>query len=313
MALVFEQYFEDVEALYHSESARGWEGMRLQIGRGPLNLKTRIAILEDIEIHWFDIEAPMQVRESFSDHALCVGLALKADCDLSLFGKPFEPQQALVQSSGKEVDYALGGAVATVGFFISGSALDQIGVNPGSVHVQETDGALRDRVISRAQWLTAWLAGTPSPDPDLLRLAEERLVADLSRLLVPGDMVRQSVTPQYRALNLAIDMLSDQTFAEAPNMAEIAHEAGVSERTLYRLFDTAFGVGPYEYFLRRRMSQFRDGLSAFRKAPNTRGAVTRAAIDAGFTHLGRFSQQYRTLFCESPKDTLVRWRGQFDG
>ncbi len=37
------------------------------------------------------------------------------------------------------------------------------------------------------------------------------------------------------------------------------------------------------------------------------GAVTRAATDTGFNHLGRLAGDYRKLFGETPSETLHRW------
>jgi transcriptional regulator GlxA family with amidase domain len=38
--------------------------------------------------------------------------------------------------------------------------------------------------------------------------------------------------------------------------------------------------------------------------------VTRVALDCGFTHLGRFSQEYVRRFGERPSETLQRARGR---
>ena len=47
---------------------------------------------------------------------------------------------------------------------------------------------------------------------------------------------------------------------------------------------------------------------ALTEDPSARDAVTRAASDFGFWHLGRFAGHYRALFGESPSETVARAR-----
>jgi transcriptional regulator GlxA family with amidase domain len=59
--------------------------------------------------------------------------------------------------------------------------------------------------------------------------------------------------------------------------------------------------------LRRvRLAQARADLEA--PGPNT--SVTNVAYDCGFSHLGRFAQEYARRFGESPSETLRRARGR---
>jgi AraC-like DNA-binding protein len=55
------------------------------------------------------------------------------------------------------------------------------------------------------------------------------------------------------------------------------------------------------YFKKRRLTDAR--LALLCSAPETR-LVKRAALGAGFTHLGRFSKEYYQLFGELPTTTL---------
>lgn len=75
---------------------------------------------------------------------------------------------------------------------------------------------------------------------------------------------------------------------------------GMGERQLERLFHDAYGHGPCQWHQMARLNLAR---SALRRAGNG-GAVTDVATRYGFGHLGRFSVLYRTVFGESPRDTL---------
>ena len=87
------------------------------------------------------------------------------------------------------------------------------------------------------------------------------------------------------------------------SLADLCAAAGVSHDTLYSAFTTMCGSSPMEYFKKRRLTNAREELLA---GSPERGAVKRAALNVGLTHLGRFSTEYRALFGESPSSTLHR-------
>jgi AraC-like DNA-binding protein len=78
---------------------------------------------------------------------------------------------------------------------------------------------------------------------------------------------------------------------------------GVSQSSLHLAFYSVCGEPPLAYFHKRRLMRARSAL--LNSAPE-RSAVKRAALDVGFTELGRFSVEYRRLFGESPSVTLNR-------
>ena len=86
--------------------------------------------------------------------------------------------------------------------------------------------------------------------------------------------------------------------------AELVAHCGVPERTLRKHFHTFMGVSPLEFWRRLRLAAVREDLL---KGANAR-SVTDAAARFGFTHFGRFSQQYRRCFGETPSATLQRSR-----
>ena len=120
--------------------------------------------------------------------------------------------------------------------------------------------------------------------------------------------------------------------ANAGATLELAHRAGVRAPCGERAIPTGdarrpelgrpcFGTtGPRR--LQRLPRRVTDSLPASRGAPRgaaelldapaMRDAVTRAASDFGFWHLGRFAGQYRALFGEAPSTTLARARAGLD-
>jgi AraC-like DNA-binding protein len=92
--------------------------------------------------------------------------------------------------------------------------------------------------------------------------------------------------------------LKDEISTEA-----LTNLANMSLRSLYLLFDQRVGVTPRQYIVRRKLERIRTALLD----PDYRVRnVTELALDYGFTHLGRFSAEYKEQFAELPSQTLRR-------
>ena len=87
-------------------------------------------------------------------------------------------------------------------------------------------------------------------------------------------------------------------------MADLAAHCGVAERTLQKHFRAFMTVSPLEYWRRLRLAAAREQL--LRGTSGT--SITAVAACFGFNHFGRFSQQYRRHFGETPSATLRRRR-----
>jgi AraC family ethanolamine operon transcriptional activator len=86
-------------------------------------------------------------------------------------------------------------------------------------------------------------------------------------------------------------------------LPEMAEACGVSERRLRRAFYESFAMSPTAYL---RTAALREVRRVLLEGAATRDAVTRAASEYGFWHLGRFAAQYRDLFGEQPSATAAR-------
>jgi AraC-like DNA-binding protein len=83
-------------------------------------------------------------------------------------------------------------------------------------------------------------------------------------------------------------------------VSELCEAARVSQPTLFRIFHEVFGMGPKQYLQIRRLHQVRRQLLRGIKD----SSVSSVAFDYGFWQLGRFGQAYKTLFGETPSQTL---------
>jgi transcriptional regulator GlxA family with amidase domain len=88
-------------------------------------------------------------------------------------------------------------------------------------------------------------------------------------------------------------------------LADIVAASGVPGRTLYKHFKDWKGVSPMRHLRNIRLAQVREAL--IRADPEEN--VTAVAMSLGFTHMGRFSVEYRRRFGESPSQTLGKPRG----
>lgn len=103
----------------------------------------------------------------------------------------------------------------------------------------------------------------------------------------------------------AVEHLSDAE-TRCFDISATAKAALTSERNLYNLMREEIGLTPYHYYLRTRLIAVRKALLSDRRMkPN----ISWHAASMGFSHLGRFSAQYKQLFGELPSTTLVwQWK-----
>jgi AraC-type DNA-binding domain-containing proteins len=86
------------------------------------------------------------------------------------------------------------------------------------------------------------------------------------------------------------------------SVEELAQVGNVSVRTVYNLFAKSFNVTPKLFIKQAKLKSLREELVSGKAVRN----VTEVALNYGFTHLGRFSADYRKMFGELPSETLRR-------
>ena len=99
-----------------------------------------------------------------------------------------------------------------------------------------------------------------------------------------------------------LELLEDATYAEA-SVLEVTAAIGVPLRTLQEHTRAASGTTPSALLRDARFRRARELLAASDPAHDS---VTAVAHRCGFTHLGRFSVDYRARYGESPAQTLRR-------
>lgn len=89
-------------------------------------------------------------------------------------------------------------------------------------------------------------------------------------------------------------------------LEDIERAAGVSRYKLFDSFKEHIGQAPMAYLKKFRLEAVRRDILADRSERN----VSCIAMGWGFTHLGRFSSDYKRVFGEAPSQTLKRVAGR---
>jgi transcriptional regulator GlxA family with amidase domain len=93
--------------------------------------------------------------------------------------------------------------------------------------------------------------------------------------------------------------------ADAPiTVSDVADHLGISLRSLQAGFRQWRETTPTAFLRRARLQRVHEELLRSGNEAN----VTTVALRHGFSHLGRFSAQYRSAFGEDPRVTLRRGR-----
>jgi AraC-like DNA-binding protein len=129
-------------------------------------------------------------------------------------------------------------------------------------------------------------------------LLEAFLAALRSGCLVPAPAPR--VAGRLRKLRQARDYIAAHA-AESLSLTELCAAVDLSHRGLENLFQGYLGLGPIAYLRRHRLQIARRALLNAAYAP---GVVKQVALESGFWHFGHFAYHYRSLFGESPHETI---------
>ncbi|MGR3364329.1 MAG: AraC family transcriptional regulator [Maritimibacter harenae] len=135
--------------------------------------------------------------------------------------------------------------------------------------------------------------------PGLSEIWTERELAEALLTLQPSNVShmlwRQDLLPTAPQLRRAVEYIHDN-LVEPIRVDDIATHAGLNLRSLQLGFRRAFGLSPKQYLRDVRLDMARYRLSR----RQDRESVSDVAWSCGFSHLGRFSRDYRARFGECP-------------
>jgi AraC family transcriptional regulator, ethanolamine operon transcriptional activator len=106
----------------------------------------------------------------------------------------------------------------------------------------------------------------------------------------------------WRCVRMVREYVEDHPTDEPINLETLCRITGVGARTLVSAFQAVTGVSPMRFIRNRRLNSARHALAKGRD--NDELSVKSVALAHGFWHMGRFANDYRTLFGEHPSATL---------
>ena len=117
-----------------------------------------------------------------------------------------------------------------------------------------------------------------------------------------SDLLRPTAQHRQKMLSKADDYIRDHR-GGAVSLIDLCLFVGASKRSLQYAFQESYQMSPMAYLKVNRLNQTRRALLS---GDLKESSVTDIALRFGFCHLGRFAQDYRAHFGESPSDTLRR-------
>jgi AraC-like DNA-binding protein len=140
--------------------------------------------------------------------------------------------------------------------------------------------------------------------PEVLRALEQSITVAMVACLTAGiDQGRGNGWHRHQQIMRRFKQWLDANIGRPVYLQEICTALNVSAPTLRRCCEENLGMSPIQYLWLRRMNLARRALQQRDSSPTS---VTAVAMNFGFWHLGRFAEEYRSLFGEAPRTTLVR-------
>ena len=109
---------------------------------------------------------------------------------------------------------------------------------------------------------------------------------------------------RYRTFSRALAFI-EKNHKDPFNIPQICAQIGTSPRTLQLTFQELTGHSPYHYILSRKLHAIQQELVNLNNVTNP---IFQIAEKYGLQHAGRFGQQYKQMFAESPSATVKRRR-----
>lgn len=158
-------------------------------------------------------------------------------------------------------------------------------------------------------WFTAAgeaAEGDRAPDGAIMRRLLLQLVLDIAIAATEAETEHVPHRARTRTLQICREAKAfvEHRFdaGDLPGVADICVAAGVCERTLQYAFRDYVRMSPTAYLRLLRLNRVREHLTIADPQETT---VTDVAMRFGFLHLGRFGQDYKRVFGETPSATLA--------
>lgn len=254
----------------------------------------------------------LRARGPISEKKVTIGMLLDSVGPTSQWWQEVVPGDVLVLPASAEADSIYGGAASYATISLAPS--DLTSVLGGEDHL--TDSAFWNRRSVRHgnprthQQIKRRLAGMTS---NFERMAAGASVqaADFLRREIIEDFLTSFIdtsspgrnSSRYTRARLVYEVENyvDAAGGRPIHISELCSALKVSRRSLQRAFTETLNMGPITYLRRRRLSAIHEIL---KRSDPAMVNISQVALEHGFPEPGRFAAYYRSLFRESPSETL---------
>ncbi|WP_396270736.1 helix-turn-helix domain-containing protein [Ideonella sp.] len=268
--------------------------------------------LDTLGADWGAYSLSVLAQGLLSPDRVSLGMVIRGEGEWRVRGQPACNGDLVMLPEGGELTVSLPSESQWVALQIPRQRLEALGLpleglkSQGGWHRGSTSAGLQQAVSELASLVMGQAAPQPSGVP--YEQWHEHLLGALTAAWMAGVEREQhgetlSSRERWRVVQRAesyITACSDPTV----RLDEVCLAAGTSLSRLERAFREAYGHGPRRTLTLRRMAAVRREL--MQALPGT--SVTEVATRWGFSHLGRFAQDYASMYQERPSATLQRSR-----
>lgn len=295
--------FLDID--HFREHLRGWDTPAVQIGAGPLSVRLNSMDLGGV------VFSDIRVNRKVIDHSRPQPGWLKCVVNFSpaiFCGLEVDAGNLTIMVPGREYRSILVDNWYSIEIVVAWPVLAEEGLWLAPHLLSGPDHAtipLPPGLVTRCRRLAEVAFGGNGSSVQL-RCALLRTLDTAFRIASRGRCMpdQQRRIEGYRLTQRMIRCVESR-FGQRVTVSEVAGELDVTPRALHYAVRSTLGLSPLDLILALRLNHVRNELWDARRSDLS---VTTAALAQDFGHLGRFSQQYRTLFGELPSQTLQRIR-----
>ena len=288
----------------------------IQLGAGPCQASMMRIDLDGFYMLLTDVPNRTALHAASQKDLRVIHIPLRWTGSLHWNGRIVDRSGVIVW--GDSCDYSrVGKDVRTVALLIDESLLrERIEAWLPSSHSlwDSLDGhMLADTAASRhfgqvAEWVVGLaLQGSESLAVPAVRAElSERLLLALTNAVNAQEESAALGCPTTRHRGRIVRQMTDHLHAHPDRtmrLSDLCQLTGSSARSIAHACQTVLGTSPMRYLKQLRLNRARILL---RKGSREVTSVSECAHFAGFSHLGRFSADYRRTFGESPSQTLDR-------
>jgi|GEM_PF-1936372 len=300
---------DDFEIL--QEAATGWDQQYFQMSRGKFEGGIELTQVGSRQIYRERWGRKIRYKGTAPKGSFGFALSLDQPGTANWIGRPTCADTVIFQAPGQESEFVSSDYWDALAFGISTEEVQSVvsSLSGDADICDKLHGVLTlepdvaDRLRRTGLDFLAQAKSASSEDEALVSRRSEQFVKLLLWELVDalqGPDILVGSTRHADIVNRATEFaLSEQL--SGTGLVEICAHLKVSLRNLHYAFQEVTGMPPGTWLRRIRMNQVHKVLS--RSSPN-QTLVKQVALANGFTHLGHFSWQYRSIFGCLPSQTL---------